>query len=251
MASSILTCLTSSPCLEGSGEINPDNGFIEMLHRIVPRGSRILFVSSKPDDADFSDWCAFSLATSLENCGLSFDDCRVLDDRSQDQVDEELRDCNFMILGGGHVPTQNAFLERIALRERLKAFHGVVMGISAGSMNCADVVYVQPEEPGESDPDFPRTARGLGLVKTNILPHYQKTRDTLLDNQRLYEDITFQDSFGRDLFAIVDGSYLINDGVSETMYGESYRLRDGHMTLFSSKDQSRRIRTCARRRKKT
>ena len=55
-----------------------------------------------------------------------------------------------IFLGGGHVPTQNAFFHRIGLREKIRNFDGIVIGISAGSMNSADVVYAQPELPGEA-----------------------------------------------------------------------------------------------------
>lgn len=37
----------------------------------------------------------------------------------------------------------------------LKDYQGVILGISAGSMNSADVVYAQPEEEGEGiDPEY-------------------------------------------------------------------------------------------------
>ena len=42
-----------------------------------------------------------------------------------------------LIFPGGHVPTQNAFYHRL----RLRAFSGLVIAWSAGSMNCAETVY--------------------------------------------------------------------------------------------------------------
>ena len=106
-------------------------------------------------------------------------------------------------------------------------FDGVVVGISAGSMNCADFVYVQPEEEGESSPDFPRWAQGLGLTDVNILPHYQKVKDHILDGLRLFEDITYADSMGNTFFALPDGSYFYQDEDGLLLCGEGYRLRDG------------------------
>ena len=68
------------------------------------------------------------------------------------------------------------------------------MGISAGHMNCAEIVYAQPEMPGEAvDPDYRRFIPGLGLTKYNILPHYQAVKDDYVDGMRLFEDITFRD----------------------------------------------------------
>ena len=51
-----------------------------------------------------------------------------------------------ILLGGGHVPTQNKFFKEIRLREKIKDFDGIIIAISAGSMNSADIVYCQPEK---------------------------------------------------------------------------------------------------------
>ena len=138
-----------------------------------------------------------------------------------------------IFLSGGHVPTQNAFFQEIGLGVLLDDFPGVVVGISAGSMNCADTVYVQPEEEGESAPEFERFAPGLGLTGVNILPHYQKVKDNYLDGQRLYEDITFADSFGQMFFVLPDGSYFYQDDDCLLLCGLGYLLRDGVMELLN------------------
>ena len=89
------------------------------------------------------------------------------------------------------------------------------MGISAGSMNLADMAYIQPEEEGEGvDPDFVRFAPGLGLTDVNVLPHYQKCKDDILDGLRLFEDITYPDSRGNTFFALflITTSRIISPG---------------------------------------
>ncbi len=58
----------------------------------------------------------------------------------------------------------------------------VVLGISAGTMNSADIVYAQPELEGESiDSAYQRFLRGLDLTKCMIIPHYQDIKDQILD----------------------------------------------------------------------
>ena len=86
---------------------------------------------------------------------------------------------------------------------------------------------LQPEEPGESSPDFQRFAPGLGLTRYQILPHYQKVKDNILDGQRLYEDITFADSMGHSFIVLPDGSYIYQDHEETTLLGEAYRLKNG------------------------
>lgn len=110
------------------------------------------------------------------------------------------------------------------------------MGISAGSMNCADIVYIQPEEPGESVPEFPRFAPGLGLTDVNILPHYQKVKDNYLDGLRLFEDITYADSMGNCFFALPDNSYFYQDDEQLLLFGEAYRLSNGILEQICETD---------------
>ena len=145
---------------------------------------------------------------------------------------------DFLIFSGGHVPTQNRFFQEIGLREILTDFDGVVMGISAGSMNLADVVYVQPEEPGEGiDPDFQRFAPGLGLTDVNILPHYQKVKDNILDGLRLMEDITYPDSENNTFFALPDGSYFYQDDDCLLLCGQAWLIRDCQLTQLTEEEE--------------
>ena len=130
--------------------------------------------------------------------------------------------------------TQNRFFGRIGLRGLLQGHTGILMGISAGSMNAADQVYAQPEEEGEaSDPSYKRFLPGLGLTRTCLLPHYQKNKDDTVDGLRIYADIACPDSMGRTFYAVPDGTYLYIDGRREELRGEAFRIRDGIMTQVS------------------
>ena len=102
----------------------------------------------------------------------------------------------------------------------------MILGISAGSMNAASIVYAQPEMDGESiDPTYERYLPGLGLTDVQILPHYQQIRDWLLDGRRLFEDITYADSIGHCFYALVDGSYLYRDDDGQRLIGEAHCRR--------------------------
>ena len=136
-----------------------------------------------------------------------------------------------LILAGGHVPTQNKFMKQLRLKERLLDYKGIVVAWSAGSMNCADVVYAGPELEGEAvDPLYERWITGLGITDINIFPHFQSLRDDYLDGLRLIEDITFDDSVGHEIIALNDGSYIMIDNGKTTLYGEAYMIKDRQLT---------------------
>lgn len=232
----MIAFLTSSPCVYQAPRaiLNPENYFLVNLLACLPEGPRCLFVASRPDHVEFTEHVAEEMAIAFEVAGLGFSQLTILDRRTQHEASALIADSDLIILSGGHVPTQNAFFREIGLRTLLEGYGGVVIGISAGTMNAADRVYQQPEEEGESAPDFPRFAEGLGITDVNVLPHYQHVKDYMLDGLRLFEDITYADSMGECFFALVDGSYLMveEDGTT-TLFGEAYCIQDGEIEQIS------------------
>ena len=226
--------LTSSPCVAGEAALNPANGFVDALREALPEGPRCLFACSDPDSPELTDRFAEDMAGAFAQAGMEFSEMAVCDGRNEEDAGWLLGESDLVILAGGHVPTQNAFFRRIGLRELLEGYEGVVMGISAGTMNCVDEVYAQPELEGESvDPDYERFLPGLGLTDLQIVPHYQETKDNWIDGRRLYEDVTLPDSLGRCFLALVDGSYVLSDGEETELRGEAYLIEDGELRQIS------------------
>ena len=226
--------LTSSPFGVGSPYLTPANGFIDLLREALTAPSGLLFVCSDPNRYDFTDHIALDMKNALTAAGFSFSSFDVLDGRNMEKTAALVKRAGLIVLAGGHVPTQNAFLNQCGLKDALGGFDGVIIGISAGTMNCAETVYAQPEEPGEAvSPTYRRFLPGLGITKTMLLPHYQMVKDDILDGKRLFEDITFGDSFGRAFYAIPDGSFLLGRDGRETIFGECYRIADGAMRQIS------------------
>ena len=231
----MIAFLTSSPCIYGAPRaiVNPENGFADNLRRCLPEKIRCLFITSAPDDFGFTDRVAWEMRSCFAEEGFYIPELAILDRRNQQDAQMLIWKSDFIILAGGHVPTQNAFFRDLGLRELLKGYQGVILGISAGTMNAADRVYVQPEEPGESVPEFPRFAEGLGITTVNVLPHYQMVKDNYLDGRRLFEDITYADSYGECFHVFVDGTYLLVENGRTTLHGEAYRLSNGKMEQIS------------------
>ena len=227
--------LTSSPfvCNAPRAILNPENGLLDHLYRLLPDHPRCLFICSDPDAPDMTDSFARDVAEAFAEADLEFADLWVLDRRNQEDAQLLIWESDIIVMAGGHVPTQNRFFQEINLKELIRNYQGLIFGISAGTMNCAGRVYSQPEEPGESAPEFERFLPGLGLTNINVLPHYQQVKDYFLDGKRLFEDITFADSFGENFFVFVDGTYLLIEDGCTTLYGEALLLRDGCMKQLS------------------
>lgn len=109
----------------------------------------------------------------------------------QKKTGELVKESDLIILGGGHVPTQNKFFREIYLKKYLKEYEGVIVGVSAGSMNCAKTVYAMPELPGEYlDKKYQRYLPGLEHTKQWCIPtHYNEIHDDCLDGVHIYSRI--------------------------------------------------------------
>ena len=219
--------LTSSPCGH-DGAIFEKNGFREELLRQLNGEVRGLYVTSSPDDFHGSECASEGMFTALQNCGINIVSWTLLDRRNITRAHRLVRESNLVILGGGHVPTQHRFFLEMFLREALLVYEGVLLTISAGSMNCADEVYSIPELPGEvRDPNYKRFFRGMGLTSIQILPHYYEWKDFVLDGMKIYNEVAAKDSMGKRFYVFTDGTYLYSMFGYEEIRGEAFLMENG------------------------
>ena len=224
--------LTSSHTLGWAGDLNPANGLLDELKASLDGPIRCVMVSSYPDDVEITDRMAWEIRECFDRADLPFKEFKVLDRRTQNGVGRMLRRANFIILCGGHVPTENRFFSDLHLKWRLSSFDGVMLTISAGSMNCAETVYSSPELEGESlDPDYQIHMEGLGLTDVNILPHFQTLKKSTLDGRKLVDDIVAGHSWMHPVWCLPDGSYFLIEGDRTELRGKAYRMKDGKLRL--------------------
>lgn len=155
--------LTSS--LGGSSKVNgtrvpsvflTDNGLLGKLKELWVGDAKVMIICASPDDYEKNDSVCACLKEAFPMSGLSISYIEKCDDRNEKLI-ERLPEMDVILLAGGHVPTQNTFMKKIGLKERLIDFNGLLIAWSAGSMNCASNVYAAPELEGEAiDPSFTR-----------------------------------------------------------------------------------------------
>ena len=204
-----------------------NNGLLKSIRSFWKENSNVMIISGSPVYYDKNDSVVSCLKESFSLSGLSFSDFLMCDKRNKEIVNR-FSEMDVLILAGGHVPSQNAFLKELKLKERLLDWDGLLIAWSAGSMNCAEIVYAGPELPGEAiDPEYQRWMSGLGVTEINIFPHFEELKDEMLDGMRLIEDITYSDSMGHEIIALNNGSYIVMDNGVETLYGDAYSIKDG------------------------
>lgn len=211
-----------------AGKISDRCGFLSQFKESLTATRQMLYISSTPAfDKKVLDWFHHTI-TALENEDIHFDKYLFVNGQNSVKLRDLVQQTDVIFLSGGHLPTQNQFFQKIGLREILKEFQGIIVAQSAGSMNCADTVYVCPELPGESiDPNFARFRPGLGLTKINIIPHYNDNREMILDGKRFYEDIIYPDTFMIPIYVVPDDSYIYIHNTTVNFMGEVYLYHNG------------------------
>lgn len=204
------------------------NNFVENLREIWQGKKRGLFITADPEDFCGNDRMRDEFFRAFADAGLEFSSLDVCDGRKCDI--DVIQSFDVIILGGGHVPTQNKFFEKIKLFEKIREFDGILLALSAGSMNSAKDVYAIPELPGEAtDPSYNKWLSGLGITRRRILPHYQYFRDQYLDGLHIVCDIVMADIGDGEVYALPDGSYIcVKDG-REVLWGEAHLISNGEV----------------------
>ena len=237
--------LTGSPTRFGEPSFTEDNGFLAdvkaSLAQVTGGGKpRVLLVSAAPDDRGFTDSVLKGMSDCIHASGIKTEKIVMQDRRNAEKAPELVRWAHWIVMCGGHVPTQNKFIHEIGLRHLLEGFQGVLMGCSAGSMNCAEDVYSHPELPGEAaDPQYRRWLKGLGLTDIQLIPHLEQVRYAKVDGLRLFEDISFPDSWGHRFYTFRDGGYVVKkEGKPAELRGEAFEITRGAMRRISEENKS-------------
>ncbi len=223
------------------GPLLEENGLVEQIKRVWPGNANVLLISASPEDYIKNDSVLHCQREAFPMSGLPVRRFILCDNRTEELV-RRVDEFDVLVLAGGHVPTQNRFLEKLGLRRRLEDFRGLIISWSAGSMNCAREVYAMPELEGEGmDENYRRFLPGLGITDHCIIPHFQDVRTDRVDGLRAIEDIAVPDSRGRAFIALNDGSFMVHDNGTETLYGEAYRIQDGQITQICGQGEAIRM----------
>ena len=221
-------------------------GFGDNLRRYWKENAHVLAYASDPEGISGNDHMAQELEDAFRLSGMDIGEVRLFDRRSfaseeeaPDAMKKALQWADVLFLAGGHAPTENHFMKLCRLPELIhdsNVFDGVVIGLSAGSVNAAREVYLIPEMKGESvDPEFVRFTSGLDLTDINIVPHSDYERTVILDGRKLVDDIVREDSRNRDIYLIKDGSYFLIRGGVTAFFGEGQIMRDGEFWDLESR----------------
>ena len=215
-------------------KLDNTNHFIENLQKYITEGENFVFVVSDPNAYEISDTYAKLTFDSFNMSGFNFKNLQILDSRTDGNLEDIIKNASIVFLAGGNTLTQMNYFNKINLSSVLKKYTEIIIGQSAGALNLAGEVYCSPETGEEINEK--RYFKGLGLTKINVEPHFKNSPN--FENQNILNKIRLKDSKKMPFIAITDGSYIIDDGKNQTLFGEGYLFSKGTYSQICKDKQS-------------
>lgn len=142
------------------------NHFVDNLKKNLSKTDKMVYISGNPDfntNEKFRIWFNNTIK-SLEYEDIQFKENIFVDYLNSANIKELITGADIIFLSGGSLMIQNNFFNELELKEYLKNYNGIIVAQSAGSMNCANRVYVCPETLEEvNNVEFKRETIRVGI----------------------------------------------------------------------------------------
>ena len=197
------------------------NGFhgrvSELFRRMIVSRNGFAFVASEFEKQHETTDHYFTVFLNMfETCGIHFQDAYAVDGRmTRKEAQRAVEKADVVWLAGGDSPKQFRYLQSYGLDIVIKQHQGIIIGMSAGSINMAETAICTVS----CGHDRQEIYKGLGCVKISVEPH--------IDPNNLSGEVT-ELSANHTIYGLCDESMIVcTDGTMEFV-GDVYKIRDGH-----------------------
>ena len=127
--------------------LDKEKGFTEEqknnLLKDIPSNSTITFIATTFNNYEKTDYNLNKIIDMFKNIGINFKTIHLIDSRIEESTMKEyLKESNIIFLMGGNPEEQMAKINEYHLASIIKNFSGIILGVSAGSMNqTTNVIY--------------------------------------------------------------------------------------------------------------
>lgn len=233
----ILTSLLKTHYYDENGNriaiaLENENGILQVIKKFLPHADSLVVVANDPLDYEDNDAKLNVIAQSFDKTGIAFKRATVLDERNKGEASDIIGEADLIILSGGKCWCQKKFFDQIGLKKLLANHAGVIIGVSAGSMNLCNTIANFPEE--ASDLDDPRWFDGMGFFDGIIIPHFDGETATYqfdCGDINVARDYVLPMSQERDFIGLPNGSFIVIDnGGGISYHGDVYKISKGVVT---------------------
>ena len=196
------------------------NGFheqaAEVFQKKITKRERFVLIASDFENLyEKTEKYFYIFLNMFEKIGINFEKTCIIDGRMNiDEAKKAISEADVVWLSGGNTPVQFEHLKKYGLVQALIEFNGVMIGMSAGSINMAKT-SICTLSCGHYNQEI---YDGLACVDVSVEPHFVRNE---VSNEVL------ELSKKHIIYGLCDDSFIICSGKAIEFYGEIYKLNNG------------------------
>ncbi len=196
------------------------NGFnaqtAEVFRQKISKRNKFAFIASEFEKApERTDKYFRFFLNMFEEVGIHFKETHVIDGRMRvDEAHKLVAEADVIWLSGGDTPTEFGYFQKYGLDTVFKQHDGVIIGMSAGSINMAKTSICTMSCGHHKQEIY----NGLACVDISVEPHFvrNKVSNELMDLSKKYT-----------IYGLCDDSFIVCSGKTIEFFGEIYKLSQG------------------------
>lgn len=194
------------------------NGFTkkqkEFLKKDIKNNMNIVFIASSFDNYERNDIKHKELVKLFNDINIKFNSIYLIDNRIDSNKSKELiKKSDIIFLMGGDPKKEMDSIIEYDLVSDIKTKKGIIIGVSAGSMNqITNVIYKD-----EIDNNILIKYKGLGFFDTNIYPHID------INNKEYLQEIFEVSKYGK-ILCLPNSSFIRIENNKVDIIGEYYYI---------------------------
>ena len=194
------------------------NGFTkkqkEFLKKDIKNNMNIVFIASSFDNYERNDIKHKELVKLFNDINIKFNSIYLIDNRVDSNKSKELiKKSDIIFLMGGDPKKEMDSIIEYDLVSDIKTKEGIIIGVSAGSMNqITNVIYKD-----EIENNIIVKYKGLGFFNTNIYPHVD------INNKEYLQEIFEVSKYGK-ILCLPNSSFIRIENNKVDIIGEHYYI---------------------------
>lgn len=169
------------------------------LKNEIKNSHSIAFVVSDFIDNAKTDRHVNIIINSFNKIGISFNSVKIIDYRiDKNEAKEYIEKSDILFIMGGDTYNEFQYIKEYNLIKLIKNFNGIIIGVSAGSLNMSKNVCYLDEYKEYNLVQY----EGLGLTNINIYPHFD------INNKEFVKE-TLEVSKHKKIYALPNESFII------------------------------------------
>ena len=199
-----------------------NNEIAQLMKKFIKRRTKFAFIASEFEkNHEETDQYFKEILELFQNIGIDFEKSYVVDGRMEKEMAKDVvRSADVIWLSGGDTPTEYQYLLKYELIDILREHSGVIIGMSAGSINLTKMAICTLA----CGHDKQEMYEGIGCVGFSVEPHFNvnKVSKELLELSKQYI-----------IYGLCDESLILCEGKTIIFLGEVYQIIDGTVKQIS------------------